>query len=83
MPDDILLVEVTDRIAVVTLNRPAARNALSRDLIDTLIEAVHACDADETVDAVTIPARPRALRRPDSHNWRRPVGRATAAARRP
>jgi len=54
MPDDILLVEVTDRIAVVTLNRPAARNALSRDLIDTLIEAVHACDADETVDAVII-----------------------------
>lgn len=54
MADDILLVDVDDRVAVVTLNRPEARNALSRDLIDAILTAVAGLDADESVDAVIV-----------------------------
>ena len=32
MSDDVLLVEVADRIATVTMNRPQSRNALNREL---------------------------------------------------
>ena len=32
MAEDVLLVDVADRVATVTLNRPEARNALNRDL---------------------------------------------------
>jgi enoyl-CoA hydratase len=54
MADDILLVDVDDRVAVVTLNRPEARNALSRDLIDAILTTVAGLDADESIDAVIL-----------------------------
>jgi enoyl-CoA hydratase len=54
MADDILLADVNDRIAVVTLNRPEARNALSRDLIDAILASVAAFDADGAVDAIIL-----------------------------
>jgi enoyl-CoA hydratase len=52
--DSILLVEVSDRIAVVTLNRPHARNALSSALHDQLRRAVIALDTDDSVDVVIL-----------------------------
>ena len=45
MSDDILLIEVSDRVAVVTLNRPESRNALNPALTAALPEAIAACDA--------------------------------------
>ncbi len=51
---DSLLVEVTDRIALLTLNRPAARNALSSDLLRALPEAIVAADANEDVDVIVL-----------------------------
>jgi enoyl-CoA hydratase len=54
MADDILLADVNDRIAVITLNRPEARNALSRDLIDAILASVAAFDADGAVDAIIL-----------------------------
>jgi enoyl-CoA hydratase/carnithine racemase len=50
----VVLVDVEDRIATVTLNRPAARNALSRALSFALWDAVLAAGADPAVDAVIL-----------------------------
>jgi enoyl-CoA hydratase len=51
---DVLLTEVADRIAVVTLNRPEARNALSSELLRAIPEAFSALDANDEVDAVIV-----------------------------
>ncbi|MGB2922832.1 MAG: enoyl-CoA hydratase [Mycobacterium sp.] len=50
------LVMTLDRgaVRVVTLNRPAARNALSRDLIRATYAALTAADVDESVRAVVL-----------------------------
>ena len=54
MPEPVVLTDVTDRVAVITLNRPEARNALSRDVLAALPEAVAACDADDDVDVIVL-----------------------------
>lgn len=54
MTDDVLLVEVADRIATVTLNRPQARNALNRALRKALQDGLRALDGDDGVDAVIL-----------------------------
>lgn len=43
-----------DGVRVITLNRPAARNALSRDLIRAAYAALTDADADESVSAVVL-----------------------------
>jgi enoyl-CoA hydratase len=47
-------VEVADRIATVTLNRPEARNALNRAVRRQLPEAITACEADDAVDVMIL-----------------------------
>jgi enoyl-CoA hydratase/carnithine racemase len=55
MPDEALVLEVdSGSVRVLTLNRPQARNALSRRLIKALYAALKAADADESVRAVVI-----------------------------
>ena len=54
MPDDVVLTVVKDRVAVVTLNRPEARNALNSALRAALPEAIAACDARDDVDAIVL-----------------------------
>jgi len=53
-PEPVVLVAVEDRVMTVTLNRPEARNALSRALMYGLWDAVLAAGADPDVDAVII-----------------------------
>src|SRR5262245_56125120 len=50
----VVLVEVSDRIATITLNRPEARNALNRDVRRELPRAVAAADADDDVDVLIL-----------------------------
>jgi enoyl-CoA hydratase len=50
----VVLVEIEDRIATITLNRPDARNALSRALTYALWDAVGAAGADPDVVAVVL-----------------------------
>lgn len=50
----VVLVERADRVATVTLNRPAARNALSAELLRELRAAMVRLDADDEVDVVVL-----------------------------
>lgn len=52
--DSVLLVDVEDRVATVTMNRPEARNALSRQLSYALWDALVAAGADPGVDVVIV-----------------------------
>ena len=54
MADDVVLVDVTDRVATITLNRPEARNALNGALRRALPKAVRELDSDTEVDVVII-----------------------------
>lgn len=51
---DSLLVDIKDRIALLTLNRPAARNALSSELLRALSEAIVAADTNDDVDVIVL-----------------------------
>jgi enoyl-CoA hydratase len=52
--DDLVLVEVADQVATVTLNRPDARNALSRDLRKALYRTMGEVDGRDDVAAVVL-----------------------------
>jgi enoyl-CoA hydratase len=52
--ESVLLVDIEDRVTTVTLNRPQARNALSRELMHALWDAVTAAGADPDIDAVVL-----------------------------
>ncbi|RAU92916.1 enoyl-CoA hydratase [Mycolicibacter senuensis] len=54
MSDDMLLVQTQDRIRTLTLNRPQARNALSRALRDAVFSALAEADADDGVDVMIL-----------------------------
>src|SRR3954470_20892171 len=51
---DVVLVDVRDRVATITLNRPDARNALNADLRRELPRAVAECDGREDVDVLIL-----------------------------
>ena len=52
--DDVLVVQVDDRVATVTLNRPGARNALSAELLAALPDTMAALDEDSEVDVLVL-----------------------------
>jgi len=54
MDDDVLLSETDGGVRTLTLNRPAARNALSGELITRLSIALAEADADDGVSAVVL-----------------------------
>lgn len=51
---DVVLYEVSERIATITLNRPEARNALSSEVLRLLPERMREADADDGVDVVIL-----------------------------
>ncbi len=54
MPDDVVLLQVSERIATITLNRPEARNALSSAVLRLLPQQLAAADADPDVDVIIL-----------------------------
>jgi enoyl-CoA hydratase len=52
--EPVLLTETDGAVRTITLNRPAARNALSSELIDRLVESLHAAEDDPEVRAVVL-----------------------------
>jgi enoyl-CoA hydratase len=51
---DVVLVDVADGVATLTINRPEARNALNRAVRRALPRAVAACEADDAVDVMIL-----------------------------
>jgi enoyl-CoA hydratase len=51
---DVVLVDIKDRVAVITINRPEARNALNRHVRKALPAAIERCDADDDVDVMIL-----------------------------
>src|SRR2546422_6735138 len=51
---DLVLYEVGERIATITLNRADKRNALSPDMVAALIETLRRADADPEVTAIVL-----------------------------
>jgi enoyl-CoA hydratase/carnithine racemase len=49
-----VLSETRDRVAIITLNRPEARNALSMNLLAELDAALHAAEHDDEVGAILL-----------------------------
>jgi 2-(1,2-epoxy-1,2-dihydrophenyl)acetyl-CoA isomerase len=56
-----LLETVADGVAVLTMNRPEARNALSNDMLERLLEALPRLASDPAVGAVVITGAARAF----------------------
>jgi enoyl-CoA hydratase len=54
MSEPVILVDRTDAVATVTLNRPGARNALSQELRKALWQAMTELEADDSVAAVVL-----------------------------
>lgn len=52
--EEVVLVEVEDSLAVITLNRPRAYNALNDTLMKALLDALIACDESSDVRAVLV-----------------------------
>jgi enoyl-CoA hydratase len=50
----LVLTSVADGIATLTLNRPKVRNALNAALLDALLHALHAAEADTSVRAIIL-----------------------------
>ena len=51
---DVVLYEVSERIATITLNRPAQRNALSSEVLRLVPELMSRADADDVVDVIIL-----------------------------
>jgi enoyl-CoA hydratase len=51
---DVVLYEVSERIATITLNRPEARNALSSEVLRVVPERLREADACDDVDVVIL-----------------------------
>ncbi len=74
--EPVLREETTDGVRVVTLNRPAKKNALSGDLVQALIAGVRAAAADDDVRVVGITGAGDAFCSGADLKERRPPGEA-------
>ena len=56
-----ILTETDDAVGIVTLNRPKALNALNAQLIDELVDALQAFDADEAIGCMIVTGSEKAF----------------------
>ena len=61
MTTAMLKTEVRGRVALITLDRPKALNALNNELIDELMDALRKFDADEGIGAVVLTGSEKAF----------------------
>jgi enoyl-CoA hydratase len=61
MPSSTILTETHGRTGLIRLNRPEALNALNTELMQALVEALHAFDADPSIGAIVIAGSDRAF----------------------
>ena len=53
-PDSVVLLDVDERIATITLTRPAARNALSSEVLKLIPRLMKQADASDDVDVIIL-----------------------------
>lgn len=58
---ELVLVDVTDGIATLTLNRPEERNTLTAPMVAEIVAAMDAVEADDSVGAVIVTGAPPAF----------------------
>jgi enoyl-CoA hydratase len=61
MPYEMILTRTRGRVGVVTLNRPQARNALNKELLHELMEALEAFDRQDAIGAMVITGNEKAF----------------------
>jgi enoyl-CoA hydratase len=61
MDEPLVKVEVRGRVALLTLNRPKALNALSNEVIDELADAMRKLDADDNIGAMVLTGSEKAF----------------------
>ncbi len=61
MTFETILVENRDRVCLITLNRPQALNALNRQIIGELNQALDACEADANIGCIVITGSAKAF----------------------
>jgi enoyl-CoA hydratase len=54
MSEEPVLLEVSERIATVTLNRPEVRNALSSEVLNLLPDTLRTAESDDSVDVIIL-----------------------------
>jgi enoyl-CoA hydratase len=54
MSMSLVLVDIADRVATMTLNNPAERNTLTAPMVDEIVAAMDAIEADEGVGALVV-----------------------------
>jgi enoyl-CoA hydratase len=57
--EQLVLTELAGHVATITLNRPKALNALSPALMEALVAAIEACDADDAVRVLVLTGGPK------------------------
>lgn len=80
MSSDTLLWELTDNVAVITLNRPEVRNAMNRELSGALVEALQQVREDSDIRAAVITGAGRTFSAGADLKERAQVGRAADAS---
>jgi E-phenylitaconyl-CoA hydratase len=73
---DTLLFDLTEHVAVITLNRPEVRNAMNRDLSRALVETLHRVRDDADIRAAVITGAGRTFSAGADLKERAQVGRA-------
>jgi len=61
MTYETILVENRDRVCLITLNRPQALNALNRQIIGELNQALDACEADANIGCIVLTGSAKAF----------------------
>jgi enoyl-CoA hydratase len=61
MAYELILTEIHNRVGLVTLNRPSARNALNNQLLHELMEALEGFDQDAAVGAIVVAGTEKAF----------------------
>ena len=61
MEENLVIVEQVGKMGIITLNRPAALNALNKDLLFSLLNAIVALDASPDVTVLVIKGNERAF----------------------
>lgn len=80
MSSNTLLFDLTDKVAVITLNRPEVRNAMNRELSGALVEALQRVHEDSDIRVAVITGAGRTFSAGADLKERAQVGRAADAS---